>query len=213
MKGAGVPHPSGAPRLPFLTLPTSCLGPQTTTMESDSWQERGLVDPFGRPLLTDPSWKTASFLSHDNSGNPIGNDGCNQVDFSPKVEARPTTDLADAPSGLEFNLHLPQRQQEQNPEGIVEANLKDATISLPQGLTVNPSSANGLAACSESQVGFIGGNGEGGYRFTAAAAECPDASKLGTVEVDTPLLESRCPAPSTSPPRAKTPSTACSPST
>jgi hypothetical protein len=187
------PHSSGAPLLPFLSLPTSCLGPQTTTMKSDSWQEPGLVDSFGRPLSSDPSWKVASFLSHDNSGNPIGNDGCNQVDFSPKIEARPTTDLADAPSGLEFNLHLPQRQQEQNPEGIVEANLKDATVSLPQGLTVNPSSANGLAACSESQVGFLGGNGEGGYRFTPSAAECPDASKLGTVEIDTAILESPLP--------------------
>jgi hypothetical protein len=187
------PEPSGAPRLPFLTLPTSCLGPQTTTMSADSWQEPGLLDPFGRPLLTDSAWKIASFLSHDNSGNPIGNDGCNQVDFSPKVEARPTTDLPDAPSGLEFNLHLPQRGQEQNPEGIVEANLKDATVSLPQGLTVNPSSANGLAACSESQIGFLGGNGQGGYRFTPRAAECPDASKLGTVEINTAILESPLP--------------------
>jgi hypothetical protein len=189
-RGTGFPHPSGAPRLPFLSLPTSCLGPQTTKMASDSWQERGLVDSFGRPLSTDPRWKTASFLSHDNSGNPIGNEGCNQVDFSPKVEAKPTTDLADAPSGLEFDLHLPQRQQEQNPEGIVEANLKDATVSLPHGLTVNPSSANGLAACSESQIGFLGGSGDGGYRFTPGAAECPDASKLGTVEINTAILES-----------------------
>jgi hypothetical protein len=192
-QGTGLPHSSGAPLLPFLSLPTSCLGPQTTTMKSDSWEGRGLVDSFGRPLTSDPSWKVASFLSHDNSGNPIGNDGCNQVDFSPKVEAKPTTDLADAPSGLEFNLHLPQRQQEQNPEGIVEANLKNATVSLPQGLTVNPSSANGLAACSESQIGFLGGNGEGGYHFSPGAAECPDASKLGTVEINTAILESPLP--------------------
>jgi hypothetical protein len=179
---------------PFLTLPTSCLGPVTTSITADSWQEPGPFDADGNPLLTDPRWKTDSVLSHDTSGNPVGNDGCNQVPFEPTISAKPTTDLADSPSGLEFDLHFPQRKAEENPEGLAQADLKDATVTLPQGLTVNPSSANGLAACSESQVGFLGPNPEGGgYRFTPHAAECPDASKLGMVEIDTSILESPLP--------------------
>ena len=104
----------------FLSMPSSCGGPLTTVARADSWEAPG-------------AFVERSAESTDLNGNPIGNDGCNQVDFSPTIEARPTTDLSDAPSGLEFNLHLPQRQQEQNPEGIVEANLKDATVSLPSG--------------------------------------------------------------------------------
>jgi hypothetical protein len=188
-----VPRPGETTLKPFLTLPTSCLGPVTTSITADSWQEPGPLDPDGDPLINDPRWKTASVLSHDTAGNPVGNDGCNQVPFEPTISAKPTTDLADSPSGLEFDLHFPQKKAEENPDGLAQADLKDATVTLPQGLTVNPSSANGLAACSESQVGFLGPNGDGGYRFTPKAAECPDASKLGTVEIDTSILESPLP--------------------
>jgi hypothetical protein len=180
---------AGVPPATFLSLPTSCLGPQTTSIDADSWQEPGPLDPFGDPLLTDPRWKTDSVLSHDASGNPVGNDGCNRLDFSPTIEARPTTDVADAPSGLHVDLHFPQREQEADPEGTVESDLKDAAVTLPPGLTVNPSSANGLAACSSHQIGLTSQVGAVPIRTTPAPAECPDASKLGTVRIDTPLLD------------------------
>ena len=56
----GVPadHGTGAPALPFLSLPTSCNGPIETDVNIDSWQ--GSTD-------------SASFLSHDNlSAPPLG---------------------------------------------------------------------------------------------------------------------------------------------
>ena len=46
-------------------------------------------------------------------------------------------------------------------------------------MTVNPSAADGLGACSTAQIGI--GNTE--------PATCPDASKVGTAEITTPLLE------------------------
>ena len=36
--------------------------------------------------------------------------GCDQLEFDPTIEARPTTNLADAPTGLEFDLHIPQNE-------------------------------------------------------------------------------------------------------
>jgi hypothetical protein len=44
---------------------------------------------------------------------------------------------------------------------------------------VNPSSANGLAACTPAQIGLD----------SRADPTCPEASKIGSVEVDTPLLD------------------------
>jgi len=153
---------------PFINLPTSCVGPVETFLDVTSWQG----DTDG-----------ASFLSHDNTEpvpNPIGADGCNAVPFAPEIEARPTTNRGDSPSGLDVNLHIPQSD---DPDGIATAHLKDTTVTLPEGLTVNPSGANGLDGCSESEIDLDG----------AERGDCPDASRIADVQVHTPLLENPMP--------------------
>lgn len=154
--------PSGFPEKPLLTMPTACLGPLTTTLQADSWQEPG-------------DWKTASVVSQDKSGNPTGMTGCDKLDFSPTMTIRPDTTVANAPSGLTVDLQVPQSDAY---GGLTSATLKDATVTLPAGVAVNPSEANGLAACSPEQIGIT----------NADAPTCPDASKIGAVEIDTPLL-------------------------
>jgi hypothetical protein len=52
---------------------------------------------------------------------------------------------------------------------------------------INPSGANGLDGCSLAEFGFTGREGDVSHA-TPDAATCPDASKLGTVEVDSPLV-------------------------
>ena len=74
-------------------------------------------------------------------------------------------------------------------------------MTLPAGMTVSPSAADGLQACSNAQFGL--GTEFGPRRKTKKAAEeqtehfveappkpasCPLASQIGTVEVFTPLL-------------------------
>jgi hypothetical protein len=154
---------SGAPVKPFLTNPTSCTGPLTTTLRVDSWQHPG-------------DWKTASFVSHDNSGNPIGVTGCDQLDFSPTISVQPDTTAADSPSGLHVDLHVPQND---DPDGLAEANLKQAVVTLPPGTSVNPAAADGLGACSPAQIALS----------SPDPATCPDSAKVGSVEIDTPLLD------------------------
>ena len=154
---------SPVPVKPFLTLPSSCSGPQTTTLEADSWQQPG-------------DFRTASFLSHDTSGNPVGSNGCGRLDFSPSITVRPDTTAADSPSGLDVDLKVPQNG---SPDGLAEANLKKAVVTLPQGMSVNPSAAGGLAGCSAAQIDLAG----------PGPARCPDASKIGAAIVETPLLD------------------------
>src|SRR6188472_103687 len=167
------------PPKPFFTLPTSCTGPVETFLELTTWQ--GHSD-------------SGSFISHDNGipPNPIGAEGCSAVDFSPTLEARPTTNVADAPSGLDFDLHVPQHEKcEEGPPlscENAEAHLRDTTITLPEGLVINPAGANGLGGCSLAQFGYT--NTEAGViHTTPEAASCPDNSKLGTVQVDSPLVD------------------------
>ena len=72
---------------------------------------------------------------------------------------------------------------------LAEADLRDTTVTMPEGVQLSPSAANGLQACSEAQIGFTGFNaGAGIDEFTPAAASCPDASKVGVVHIKTPLL-------------------------
>jgi hypothetical protein len=146
---------------PLLTMPGSCTGsPLLTSMHADSWQEpQRMVEPAPAeaPAVT----------------------GCERLDFSPAISLQPDTATADSPSGLTVDLKVPQ---EEHFGGLAEANLKNAVVTLPPGMTVNPAQANGLAACAED-------GDEGVALHSPAAAHCPDASKIGSVEVETPLLE------------------------
>lgn len=159
--------PAEIPEKPFLRLPSSCDSPLTTTMSFDTWLNPGTF--FEAPFT---------------EAAPID---CDLPPFDPSIEAKPTTDVADAPSGLHFDLHVPQQESE-DPEGLAQADLRTAKVTLPQGLLVNPSSADGLEGCSLSQIGYQG-IVEGRETFSADPPQCPDGSKLGKVEVDTPLID------------------------
>ncbi len=150
----------------FLRMPTSCsASPLPFGFSMDSWLEPDV------------------FAYAETSLSALN--GCNAVPFAPTITARPTTNLADSPAGLKVDLHLPQHFDE--PEVIQTADLREATVTLPKGLAVNPSSANGLTACSEEQVGYKPGT-SAPFEFSGTPAECPDAAKLGTVSIETPLL-------------------------
>jgi hypothetical protein len=174
---------SDAPEKPFLSLPTPCTGEElAVSLSSDSWQnpasnvnELPPLSPVSLPGMT----------------------GCNQLEFEPTIEARPPTNVADSPSGLHVDIHVPQNnggpEGGEDPEGLATANLKDTTVTLPEGFTLNPAGAAGLAGCTPAQFGLTSAEGATPIRTTADPANCPDASKLGTVEVDTPLLKDPLP--------------------
>jgi hypothetical protein len=157
---------STAARLPFLRNPTSCGGPLTV---------RALLDAYQGPGEFDEAQATLPPIT-----------GCSLLHFQPTIEVRPTSDAADSPTGLHVDLHVPQNE---DPEGLATPDLREAVVELPPGLTLNPSSANGLEACTPAQFGLTTAVGVAPVHTTAAPASCPDAAKIGTVEVDTPLLD------------------------
>jgi hypothetical protein len=172
------PCPGEPTETALLTLPSDCPGkPTVTNFSANTWEQPQV---FAR----------ASAQSADLKGNPVSLSGCNQLGFKPSIEAKPTTQQADSPTGLEFNLNQPQEMKlGPNEEKRSTANLKDATITFPEGLVVNPSAAQGQEACSPAQIGLTTPVGQAApIHFSKAAASCPAASKVGTVEVSSPLL-------------------------
>jgi hypothetical protein len=144
---------------PLLSMPTSCTGPLQVTMQADSWAQPGSFTP-ALPSPFEPAL-----------------DGCNRLPFAPSITVAPDGTAASSPTGLSVGIHVPQDALLSS-TGLAEANVKDTTVTLPAGVALNPSAADGLQACSESQIALS----------ADVAAMCPEASKVGTVEIKTPLL-------------------------
>src|SRR3984893_8742266 len=167
----------------MFTNSSDCSGePLSTRLYLDSWLHPGGWGADGTPNLSDPNWKEAVSQS-----SPVT--GCDALRFSPEAfSVRPDTSVADSPTGLSFDVKVPQSE---TPGTLATPPLRDASVRLPVGMSVNPSAASGLQACSEAQIGWLGpvsATNPGLTNFTAAAPGCPEASKVGSVEVETPAL-------------------------
>jgi hypothetical protein len=183
----------------FLTLPTGCHGPLRSTMAADSWGEPG-------------RWVKKSTVTHNTAGTPVSLTGCSKLKFPPTITVSPDTTNASTSSGLTVGVHVPQTAAF-NPNGLAESSLRDTTVTLPEGVAINPSGSEGLQACSEGLAGFEIGHGVDGSGFEEFNPEfepgvktplfsptpieslqpgvsfCPNGSKIGTVKIKTPLLE------------------------
>jgi hypothetical protein len=161
---------------PFLTLPTSCTAPLRTVVEADSWAQPG------SPVSREYTFQNAS-------GGALGLTGCNGLHFEPSISVAPDLQAASTPTGLTVGLHLPQEEATQNATGVANAAIKDSRVTLPEGVTLDPSGADGLGECSEDQIGFTGSEALSGRDlFTPGFPSCPDSSKVATATIRTPLL-------------------------
>ncbi len=162
--------PTNVAPSPFITSPRACTGPLATTFEADSWTRPGI-------------WARGSVLTHDNAEppNPVGFTGCAKLGFKPTIAAQPTTKAAQSPSGLDFSLDVSDEGL-LNSAGLAQSDIRKAVVTLPEGMSTNPSLAEGLTTCSEADLDRESVGSKPG-------AGCPNESKIGTVQVQTPLLE------------------------
>jgi hypothetical protein len=154
--------PANWPVKPFLSNPTSCGEAHVARIRSDSWEQP-------------EAWSTAETVLL-----PATID-CGRVPFDPSIAVQPTTRSAESPSGLDVSLLVPQVQAWEYPTGVASAALKNSVVKLPVGYTANPSMASGVGVCTHAQF-------EAETSSSPPGAGCPEESKIGTVEVDTPLL-------------------------
>ncbi len=159
------PTPSERDATPFLRLPVSCASSLPYDAAFEPWNV-----PVGSLIVS----------GHSESPSPAA---CNQVPFDPTVSNAVTSKLASNPSGLDIGIEMPNDGLT-NPkeDAISEAQFKRTEVILPKGVTINPSQAEGLATCSEADY-----NRE---RYDSApGVGCPQASKIGSVQISTPLLK------------------------
>ena len=154
---------------PFVIMPTSCTGPLRTSLAADSWEDSGhFTEPF-------------SYTTQSPTGEPYGLDGCDLLSFEPSASVAPDGSQASTPTGLTVGVHVPQ-EASLNPKGLAEASVRDTTVALPAGVALNPAGGDGLLSCGP-------GEGLGEIRLDSPEEQaCPEASKVATVEISTPLL-------------------------
>ena len=178
--GKSCPTTSQEPDVPFLRSPTSCATnpagePVVSSVAADSWIE---PETF---VSSEYSWMTGE-------GDPLGFSGCAALPFTPSISVAPEEHAAATPTGLSVDVKVPQ-QALLEPGAPAQADVRDSTVTLPAGVQLSPSAANGLQACSEEQVGYQGADAQTGtLQFSTAQASCPNASKLGVARIRTPLL-------------------------
>jgi hypothetical protein len=172
----------------FFTNPVDCsAGPLKTRAEADSWAAPG-------------EWTSAESVAYPSIA------GCNLLQFEPTIALHPEVTQAEAPSGYEINIKVPQTPN-QFPI-LATPDLKNVTMTLPAGMTISPGAGDGLVGCEatgEHGIDMPTNLPEGRHRTPTEAGEgeeigpdgmshlvaghCPPASQIGTMQIVTPLLE------------------------
>ena len=159
--GASPSHPPA-----FLTLPGACSGqPLLGGIETDSWLHPGAM------FAPEP----------DSSEPPATLNSCGILPFGPTISSSPTTHSTTSGTGLAFNIGV-EDEGLISAEGLAQSEIKKTVVTLPEGFTSNPSVAEGLKACSLAE-----------YEATTVhiGTGCTPESKIGEVEVESPLIEGK----------------------
>jgi hypothetical protein len=164
----------------YITNPTTCFDPDQFPTLYSTWFR---AHSYGEENPTFPAGSTP-FEAKLPEGMQAT--GCELVPFDPTVEVNPGTSAVDSPAPATVTTKLPfdpakegGEVRSEGKEGISQSHVRKAEVSLPKGMGLNPAGAQGLVACTDAQF-------KKGVR--TYVNECPAASKIGTVEVDSPPL-------------------------
>jgi hypothetical protein len=147
--------PADSPRRPFLTYPANCPGGSLTAgVDANSWEAPGTHVTASADLPA-PT-------------------GCGALSIDPSLNVVPGTSQADTPSGYAVTTKVPQNT---DPDELATPALRRVQVTLPDGVSLSPAGADGLAACSDAQFGVTSDD----------PATCPDAAKIGKVTINSPL--------------------------
>jgi hypothetical protein len=154
------------PPLAYLTLPSSCQVPMVYGVTADSYQQ--------------PAVESRRQFAHFDQGEPLDLEGCGAIPFEPAPRAQIANPRASSPSGYEFDLDVGSegllRPRRVNPTAV-----RKAVVTLPEGMTINPSVGSGLIGCTPAQYTA--------ETVSSAPGEgCPNGSKIGDFTVQSPLF-------------------------
>jgi hypothetical protein len=191
------PHPEAEA---FLSMPTSCESTPVTSASGESWNGIERYGGLGEAPVTSRFFESA--LSPE--GHPFT--GCGKLAFEPTIAVQPDKTRAATPSGYTVTVGANQAGTISGKEGATaESAVKSTELLLPQGVFASAGASQGLETCTSKGFGFEGFEPLGplgpeapleqllqNNQFSQAAldkTECPESSKLGTVDIETPFLE------------------------
>jgi hypothetical protein len=161
----------------FITTPGTCLG-------------AGFPGPSGHVYST--YLLAASYAEEESPGYQFPRDAepafesvippgtspkeCGTIPYDPALAVDPGTAVADSPAGARVDVDVPHLK---DADGQESSHTRTARVSLPVGMGLNPSAAAGLQTCSDEQFR---------KQSRAPGTDCPVASKVGTVTIESPPL-------------------------
>jgi hypothetical protein len=105
----------------------------------------------------------------------VGASDCETTPFKPDL-ATTASGSTDSPEPSTVDVQMPEQLL---PNQRANSHLLTAKVTLPEGAGLNPSLANGLTPCTDAQY----------KKGTDDPVECPESSKIGTIEVETNALD------------------------
>jgi hypothetical protein len=151
----------------YLTLPAACGAPLAFRVTATAWG--------------DPTSASTAVESTDEEGRPAGLTGCASLHFEPLVELQISNPRASSPSGLDFAL-TPKEEALTNYRLPVPSQPRRAIVTLPEGMTLNPSVAAGLGVCTPADYAAE-------LATSPPGQGCPENSKIGSFGVKSPLFD------------------------
>ncbi len=154
-------RPASTPPVPFMVNPTSCGAQMQMGFKAIAY------------LLPDQVFEAFA---------PLGsNTGCGLVEFKPSMSITPTSSEAETGTGLDVHLEFPTDGFE-HPNLRIGSTMKKAEVTLPEGITANPSQAVGLGVCSEADFAKETSD-------SVPNEGCPQTAKIGSVTGTSPLTD------------------------
>jgi len=173
----------------FLTTPTTCFGPAysdnwtpgeqpggpsgsiySTFLRADSVEEPDPNFPNGSSYFESPIPPLS-----ETSGPGTEPKDCDTIPYDPAIDLKPGTTNVNSPAAAEVDVEVPHLKEA---GGQDSSHTRRTTVTLPQGMGLNPSAANGLQTCTDAQFG----------KGTRNPIACPAQSIVGHVKIESPPL-------------------------
>ncbi|HEY6145954.1 MAG TPA: hypothetical protein VIV13_06740, partial [Solirubrobacterales bacterium] len=175
----------------FLTTPTTCFGPAyaddwvpgqqpggpsgqiySTLLRAEGAGEASAEFPNGYSSFESPIPPQS-----ETSGPGTSPKDCGSIPYEPEIEVDPGTGQTDSPAGAKVDVEVPHLLPAENEQD--SSHTKQAVVTLPLGMGLNPSAANGLLTCTDGQFG----------KGTRNPVACPPQSIIGRARIESPPLE------------------------
>ncbi|HEV2790173.1 MAG TPA: hypothetical protein VGV69_02610, partial [Solirubrobacterales bacterium] len=160
----------------FITTPSTCLGEafkESGSVYSTLLRAASYEQLENKPPYEDYVWPQSAEPPLESPIPPkTSPKECDSIPYDPALALDPGTAQTNSPAGVTVDIDIPHL----TPDYIAKedeqqtSTTKESKVTLPLGMGLNPSAANGLQVCTDAEFG----------KGTRNPVACPAASRIGT---------------------------------